>query len=514
MNVAGTGSEWLFTPLVLIFRTDRWLFLPNLLSYALLPGLLFSVVRRMGVKPRVAWWWMWLLPTGWCFIQQACSSVNDLLGAVYVLAAMDFALRARESKSVREVWLSFLAAALMTGVKQTNLPLLLPWLIAVWPSLLLLWRQRALTGAVAMLGILASVIPLAWLNSEYTGSWTGFSHAPGAHDITGQPLAWGSQEDIQSPFWGVAGNTFCLLAQNLCPPFFPWASAWNKLMSQFLQTPLGAHFTSFEMFGRLSRTMSDNAGIGVGITVLILISLVWRRPRTMDAGPPDRFLQLLRWAPWVALAVFMAKVVTYGNARYLASYYGLLLPLLLARRGQAALTRRRWWRLLVLLVMLFSVVFMTYVRGRELMPGTVVTWLLDKYPHAKYLSVLNNYYVTRASLAAQRDFVHRAILADEKVVGYATTSGGEEPVISLPLGTRRVRRVLAMDAAGQLRSAGVHYVFVEKVALLSAHQTIGDWLKRYDGTLVDELSFVGTPGEPLNQIFLVRIAPPAPIPSP
>ena len=100
------------------------------------------------------------------------------------------------------------------------------------------------------------------------------------------------------------------------------------------------------------------------------------------------------------------------------------------------------------------------------------------------------------------------------MVGYATTSGGEEPVISLPLGTRRVRRVLAMDAAGQLRSAGVHYVFVEKVALLSAHQTIGDWLKRYDGTLVDELSFVGTPGEPLNQIFLVRIAPPAPIPSP
>jgi len=512
MNIAANGYEWLFAPLVLVFRTDRWIHLPNLLSFLLLPGLVFSVLRRMGVRPRVAWWWMWLLPTGWCFIQQACSTVNDLLGAVYVLAAVDFALRARESKSVRDVWLSLLAAALMTGVKQTNLPLLLPWFIAVWPSLPLLLRQPGSSGAVTLLALLASFVPMAWFNWKYTGSWMGFPKIANAPDLTGQPLTWGAQETIHSPFWGLLGNMFCLPLQNLCPPFFPLAPAWNHLMQRFLLTPLGAHFAPFEMFGHLSRTMSDNAGIGVGITVLILISLIWWGHRTIGAGPPDRFLQMLRWAPWLALLVFMAKVVTYGNARTVAPYYALLLPWLLTRQGQTSLTRRRWWQVLVLLVMLFSVVFMTYARGRELIPGTVVTWLLDKYPHAKYLSVLNNYYLAQASLAARKDFAHRRILEKEKVIGYATTSGGEEPTISLPLGSRQVRRVLATDTVDQLRSEGIHYVIVEQLALQSANQTLSDWLARYDGTLVDELSFVVTPGEPLRQLYLVRISPAASIP--
>src|SRR6185503_3111471 len=60
LNVVGTGFEWLEAPLILLTRTDHWLFLINFLSYLLLPGLLFSVFTRLGVRPRAAWWWMWL----------------------------------------------------------------------------------------------------------------------------------------------------------------------------------------------------------------------------------------------------------------------------------------------------------------------------------------------------------------------------------------------------------------------------------------------------------------------
>src|SRR5581483_5045282 len=49
-------------PLVLFTRSDRLLFLLNFIPFVLLPGQIFSLWTRLGVQPRVAWQWMWLLP--------------------------------------------------------------------------------------------------------------------------------------------------------------------------------------------------------------------------------------------------------------------------------------------------------------------------------------------------------------------------------------------------------------------------------------------------------------------
>src|SRR6185312_9470520 len=49
-----------------------------------------------GVRPRVAWHWMWIVPTGYCFLLQAGGIANDAFPTVDGLAMMDFALRARE----------------------------------------------------------------------------------------------------------------------------------------------------------------------------------------------------------------------------------------------------------------------------------------------------------------------------------------------------------------------------------------------------------------------------------
>ena len=73
MNNRACRFEWLTAPLLLFTGSDRSLFLINFVSFLLLSGFRFSVRTRLGVRPRVAWWWMWLLPTGYNFLLQAGS---------------------------------------------------------------------------------------------------------------------------------------------------------------------------------------------------------------------------------------------------------------------------------------------------------------------------------------------------------------------------------------------------------------------------------------------------------
>src|SRR5205814_6991999 len=76
MNDRACGIEWLSAPLLLFTQSDRSLFLLNFIPFLLLPGLVFSLFTRLGARPRVAWQWMWLLPTGYTFLLQAGSAGN------------------------------------------------------------------------------------------------------------------------------------------------------------------------------------------------------------------------------------------------------------------------------------------------------------------------------------------------------------------------------------------------------------------------------------------------------
>ncbi len=96
-----------------LLKTDRPLFLLSVISFPLLPGLVFSVLVRLGVRARVAWHWMWLLPTGYCYLLQGGSIGNDLFGATFALAAMHYALRAQQSLRASDFWLSVFAVALV-----------------------------------------------------------------------------------------------------------------------------------------------------------------------------------------------------------------------------------------------------------------------------------------------------------------------------------------------------------------------------------------------------------------
>ena len=502
INIAGCGYEWFLAPILLLSHTDRLLFLPNWISFLLMPGLIFSVFTRLGVRPRVAWWWMWLLPTGWCFVMQAGSTLNDTFASVYALAALDFALRCRVSKSVGDLWFALLAAALATGVKQTDIPLAAPGLLAAAASIRLLFNRPLSSLAVIGICLLTSALPMMILDAKYAGNWSGVT----AHTWNGAVPP--------SPFWGVIGNVFYLTIQNLKPPLFPFVQSWDAARHHFLQTPFGRHFAGFEDFGRLSSGAAEStAALGLGICLLIFISILAARlyrpkPGRVDASHRrDPLLRLLRWIPWVLLLVFMAKVGTIETGRLCGSYYFLLCPSLLMGAGLSILARRRWWQALALLVMALAVALVVVSRDRPLFPSqTVLGRLAAEHPHSKLIANLSLTYAATPALDAERLFFRTNLPPDAAVLGYGAVSRECESYLWLPYGQRRVEVVLPGDTLQQLRAAGIQYAVITQEKFLGrANLTIEQWLAQHQAVLIYQKEFLEDPYAPPERYYLARL---------
>ena len=499
MNIVGCNFEWLSAPLILLTGTTRWMFLINIVCYLMLPGLIFSVFTRLKVSPRAAWWWMWLLPSGWCFILQAGSDVNDSFAAVYALAMVDLALRGSERKKAGDLWLSMMAAGLLTGVKQSNIPLALLWFVAAWPGIRILLARPIATAFLAFVALLCSAAPITAMNIKYTGSWQGM---PSGTTTT----VWhgGSMP------WRVIGNLFSIPLQNLVPPFFPPAGAWNRAMQHFVQTPLGSHFAAFEKFGQLSSGVSEpQAGIGLGICLLIGVSLVWARrfsPATPDGAKKTsvHVFRLLRLTPWILLLLFMAEICSFEGGRLLAAYYPLLFPLLLTGPGNARLVRQRLWQSLCLLVMLLAAGMLVVSRNRPLFPAQTILSELDmRHPGSRIIREIEVSYEAPGEIIKAQNYFKNRIPSGKQVIGYATFNGELEPGLWYPLGERQVERVLPDETADELRERGIHYVLVEDIALESSGTTIEQWMQRFNGELADQLAFIQDRHRPPTHLYLV-----------
>lgn len=388
-------------------------------------------------------------------------------------------------------------------MKQTDVPLLLLWLVAAWPGRRLGFTPP-LGGILAIsLGLLVSGLPIILFNLHYAGSWMGIP--PQIHAA------------INSPFWGIVGNAFCLSVQNLAPPIIPWADEWNRAMLHFQQTPLGAHFFSFEDFGHLKHSISDySAGIGLGICFLLLVSMAaaaWgsgtaRRAQTPRTGPASHHIWWLRLTPWVLLLLYAAKVGTYENARQLGPYYVFLFPLLLWPERQAELSRRAWWRRLGLLVMALTAVLLVTSRQRPLFPlQTLVAALQVQHPQSKFLAKVWTSYDVRSAYEISHRLFQKDLPPEVSLVGYATIDGTVEPGLALPLGRRRVERLLAVDTPAQVRQAGIRYVVLDDFGLLLRDESIAQWTSRFTGRLVDQTALSVDPYGPPNHNYLVQLEP-------
>ena len=532
MNDRACGIEWLSAPILLFTNSTRGLFLINFLPFLLLPGLVFSVFTRLGVRARVAWHWMWLLPTGYNFILQAGGIANDTFPTVYALAAVDFALRANQSGKRKaesgnifsgpfsNFSHSILAAALLTGAKASNLPLLLPWAVVIVTSGM--WRVTRYANFVSLvtrhmplaaLAAAVSFLPTAILNAHYLGDWSGLSI-----ERTGMAM--------KNPLVGVWGNALLLLLDNFTPPLFPLAGWWNAhalaALPHFISAPMIANFEpGFLWLGELPT--EDWAGIGFGLSVLLAASvcatfMVRRAPhpvplpigwgeggRRPGEGITIKFRRLILLAPWIALLAFCMKSGMVTPNRLIAPYYPLLLPLLLAGAAQSQIVRRRWWRALAggTLVLAFVVLILT--PDRPLWPAqTILSGLAARHPDQhlifRALDVYTVYAKRSDPLAGVRDLLPKGV----QTVGFIGAEDDCDISLWLPLGSRRVEHFRLSDPPERFRQAQVVYAVVGGLNLKLRGTTLDAWLQKTGAEVVASTNATQKVSEGPQQWFIVR----------
>jgi hypothetical protein len=504
VNNRACGIEWLSAPLISLFRTDRLLFLINLLSFLFLPGLAFSVLTRLGVRHRAAWHWMWLAPSGYCFILQAGSIANDSFAAPFALAAIDFALRAKTSKRPGDVFASILAAALLTGAKTGNITLLLPWAIAILPSLKIMLSRPLATAAVCVMAVFASFLPSAALNYRYCHDWSGVT-----------------LEDDQtrgSIFLRTGANVVLLSVLNLSPPVFPGADQWNNSvqkiippgleskLQQSLIEPGTYQFTAPQM------QMEENAGLGFGVTLLLLASVIVAAVRGGKScflihprSPGDWWRGALILAPWVSTAALLSQSEVYPIGRILAPNYILLLPLLLACPGHAQLVKHIWWRGAALVVFALAAGLLVISPARPLFPaGAVMAQLQARHPGSGLIARTAAVYAIYHDRHHAFQTVLDALPPGLKTLGFITY---DDPETSLwqPYGTRVIVYVCPSDSPADLKALGIQYILAKGSLFGPRYLNYDDWLATMNAQTVQTLQLNLRAGDPAATWYLIRL---------
>lgn len=504
MDFSGCAFEWLTAPLVLFTESDRAIFIVNFVAFLFLPGLIFSVFTRLGVRPRVAWHWMWLLPTGYNFLLQAGSIDNDAFGAIYALAAIDFGCRAWNSRHVRDLWLSLLAAALMTGTKPTNLPLLLPWVILIVP--LACWFLRHWLSAlpVAALACICSFFPIALMNVLHTGDWLGRPTLP-------------LNLEIHQPLVGLAGNGLQLFLANFVPPGFVLAGWWNEHALGRLPQSMAAAFRNnfdagFINIGEIPT--EDWSGLGFGLSCLLVVSVLaalWRggrsKPAPVKSPLPPWLCRTVLVAAWISLLAYSLKSGMATAGRLVSPYYLLLVPLPLILPGQWQVVRTVWWRLLAAGVFGLAFVALTLSPDRPLWPAqAALSKVLQRYPGQRAATRALDVYRLYASRNDALAGVRQLLPPNLKVVGFI--GDGDDCDISLwrPFGSRRVDHFLLSDSQDYIWSR-VHYIVVGGYHLGQDRMTIDDWLRVNDAELVASTNAVLKISEGPQAWYIVRHKP-------
>jgi hypothetical protein len=495
MNLAASGFEWLMAPIVALARSDRPLFLINVMAYLLMPGMVYGAFTRLGISRRVAWHWMWLLPAGYCYAAQAGSVGNDMIAAVFLLAAIGYTLRARESGRIRDLGLGAIAAALLTGAKASNLPLLLPWAVAALGSLRLVRARPVVCGALALWWVGVSFFPIALTNAYYTGDWAG--------DPTNK-----SRFKIESPAYGVLGNGLLLLTANTAPPIMPFATAINEKLQQKLQSPffqnLLRYYPTFGLgFSWPEVAQEESAGIGVGLATLLVVTSVAaagvrRRQRNEAAGysasraAPSAFNWRSRVSPasrsggmivcvaaWVALLFFMAKLGTEAAGRHVSPYYPLMFASFLFLPGNAMLVRRRWWKALAFLAAFSALPALILSAPRPLWPAQDVFRILEQLmPGSRLVERAATVYAVYAARSDALGPLRKYLPPGAETIGFLGTPDEPETALWRPFGTRRVVDV-TKENEQQLLDKGVSTLVLSSYGVQETYgYSLDDWLQQ------------------------------------
>lgn len=487
LNNRGSGIEWVSAPLMALFKTDRLLFLINFIPFLFLPGLIFAVLARLGVRRRVAWHWMWIAPTGYCFLLQAASIGNDAFGAPFALASIFFALRARSSERASDVFLSILSAALTSGVKTSNLPLLLPCLIAILPALKILLRRPIASIAVCVYAGFASFLPTAVTNQCFCHDWSGrVLEADQTHGSLAIRL-------------GV--NTVYTAFVNLEPPIFPAANQWNRfvrrVMPPTVSKKMGQSFTEQGPAEIEAEQMQieEGAGFGFGATLLLAISAIAAVVECRSSFFQFQFQSFdglwqagLVLSPWVAAFALLSQSEVAPIGRIIAPYYILLLPLLLRAPGHERVIKKLWWRAAAFFTFALAAGLLIVSPARPLFPvGALLAKLQASHSNSTMVARVDEVY----TVYRERNHAFAPVLAElppeTRVLGLISY---DDPTTSLwqPFGSRQIACVKPSDSAAWLKSRGVQYILARSTLFGDRFPDFTDWREKMNAVDIRELT--------------------------
>lgn len=427
MDFSSLGFEWLMLPGLAVFRTLRLAFLINAFSYFLMPGLVFSAFRGLGIRGSVAGAWMWIIPCGSCFAMEAGGIGNDFTATIYLLAGITFALKARDSGKPLLLVLALLSGALLTCAKASNLPLLLPVAICVLAALIRHPKLIIPGAATSVFALTISFVPLAIANLNHTGTWTGSPN---------------SIQNLKNPVAGFVGNSLQLGTASLAPALFPLAPSWNNWMSQAaVQKRLAVLRKDFPEINLKLVEMASEEGSGIGLGVsasLILATLAaFRRFR----APHGR--QFAIWVAvgfWISLLTVMTKLGNPSVPRIVACYYPGLVVLPLILFDTARVTRNRIWRASATILLLPIVPALLFSPARPIIRlDKAVAWLGAGNPKSHWVERLNVVYDVYSKRSDEHVAVRNLLPAGAKTIGFAGTDGDSEYSFWMPLGERRVQ---------------------------------------------------------------------------
>lgn len=424
-NFSAAGFEWLIMPLFVFFKSERGAFLVSWISFLCLPGLLFRTFRLTGIAPKTCWWWMWLLPLGYGYVLQSGGIGNDAFATVYVLASVSFVLSADRKESFSDFGWAILSVALLTGVKGSNLPLALPWLVAMLTRYKIWMPHLFKLLPFVVWGLMVSFIPMAALNHKHTGSWTG--------DATNQ-----TKVALTDPGAGVIGNSLMLSYYAAQPPVLVAPSQVNDAVARFLPSEfkvwLLMRFPRFELkMGEVP--MEESAGLGLGLTICLVLWLYLSKRAPCS-------LTRLRSQPWFALGLagfcsllfFMAKMGSESTARLLLPYYPflLLLPLGFCQLPNHSIQKIRW---VFLFLASWVIVPLILSPARPLFPVQKLLTLMGDRPQFNRVRQVYQTYMQRGTCWNP---IVNIIRPNIKTLGFFSHGDDLEAPLWRPFGLRKI----------------------------------------------------------------------------
>lgn len=505
LDYNSVGFEWQMLPVIELTRSDRFLFLLNWLPFLLMPGLVFKVFRALGVNGRSARRWMWLLPCGYCFALQCSGLQNDGYTVNYLLVSILFAVAGFHARRTGLLLMSVLAAALLTGAKLSNLPLLLPLAFFWWPTLRhVRWLDWKVPVVLAV-ALFCSFAPLTFFCWKNTGDWAG------------DPA---DQWNIKTH--GVAGaaiaNAVILLNDAAQLPCLPASQHLEIILNGFNHSPFVSWLKQSHWqfngvhFGEMAYEGGAGLGFGVAIYTLFLILgglFVPTRATSSERGSAIPFeWRMALWLAWVSYFVFLAKLGSSQSARIAAPYYPLLFVTLLRHPRVVALERKKIAGVFAgaAAATVLPVIFLT--PARPLIPIQTLAAIIHRPAMEKIAAqyrLWDNLHDDLAPLRAQ-------LPADAVQLGYAGSSFDTPYDLCKPPGRRAIVELGLPPGSGKLPSPDLKYAVVTEAGLQERYQlNLKTWLDRTRGQVVFEfqrnMTLDAHSGAQVESWYLVKFAP-------